>query len=223
MHFRENADVLTFGGEKIGRIERVVVDPATDKVTHLVVKKGLLLTRDKVVPVDQIESTAEEQVVLKKIAAEPDAFPNFEETEHIPVAGIEEFERREAEQAQRVIWYHTRIELPWWSRGPYPGSSKPLFVKKTRRNIPEGTIPLEEGAKVVDAGGDAVGEIEEVYAEPEEHRVTHLLISRGTFSKEKKLIPSMWVKDIFENSVRLSVKNEVIESLPDPDSTRRLA
>lgn len=221
MHFRENAEVLTSGGEKIGRIDRVVVDPATDEVTHLVVKKGLLHTRDKVVPVDQIQSTTEEQVVLKKTADDPEAFPNFEETQHIPVAGIEEFERREAEQAQRVIWYHTRIELPWWSRGGYPGSSKPLFVKKTRRNIPEGTIPLEEGAKVVDAGGDAVGEIEEVYAEPEEHRVTHILISRGRFSKEKKLIPSMWVKDIFENSVRLSVKNEVIENLPDPEPASR--
>jgi len=39
-------------------------------------------------------------------------------------------------------------------------------------------------------------------------------------SKEKKLIPSMWIKDIYEDSVRLSVKNQVIESLPEPESTR---
>jgi uncharacterized protein YrrD len=221
MHFRENAAVLTSGGEKIGRIDRVVVDPATEAVTHLVVKKGLLFTRDKVVPVDQIESTTEEQVVLKQTAADPEAFPDFEQTQHIPVAGIEEFQRRQASEAQKVIWYHTRIEMPWWTQGGYPGPSKPLFVKKTRRNIPEGSIPLEEGAKVVDAGGDAVGEIEEVYAEPEEHRVTHILIARGPFSKEKKLIPSMWVKDIFESSVRLSVKNEIIENLPDPEASRR--
>ena len=219
MNFRENAHVLTSGGEKIGRIDRVVVDPATEEVTHLVVKKGLLFTRDRVVPVDEIESTTDEQVVLKK-SADPDTFPSFEQTQHIPIAGIEEIKNREAEEARKLIWYHTRIEMPWWSQGGYPGPSKPLFVKKTRRNIPEGTIPLEEGARVVDAEGDAVGEIEEVYAEPAEHRVTHLLISRGALSKEKKLIPSMWIKDIYEDSVRLSVKNQVIESLPKPESTR---
>jgi len=218
MHFRENAAVLTFGGEKIGRIDRVVIDPATGEVTHLVVKKGLLLTKDKVVPVDQIDAATEQRVSLKKSAADPDVLPDFEETQHIPVAGIEEFKRREAEDAQRVMWYHTRINLPWWNTGPAPSPPKPLFVKETQRNIPEGTIPLKEGAKVLDAEDNSVGDIEEVYAEPEEHRVTHLLISRGTLAREKKLIPSAWVKDIFEDSVRLSVKNDVIENLPAPEA-----
>jgi hypothetical protein len=35
MKFKENTDVMTSGGEKIGRI-----DPATGEVTHLVVKKA---------------------------------------------------------------------------------------------------------------------------------------------------------------------------------------
>jgi sporulation protein YlmC with PRC-barrel domain len=161
MLFKEHADVVTSHGEKIGRIDRVVVDPANDEVTHLVVKKGLLLTRDKVIPVDQIDSTTEQQVLLKKDASNPDEFPDFEETQHIPVADSEEFKRREAERAREVIWYHTRVNIPWWSGGPTPNRPKPLFVKKTRRNIPEGTIALEEGARVVDAVGDSVGEIEE--------------------------------------------------------------
>jgi uncharacterized protein YrrD len=213
MQFRENADVMTSDGEKIGRIDRVVVDPTTGEVTHLVVKKGLLFTRDKVVPVDRLEVTAEKQVVLKELADDPDSFPDFEETQYVPTAGIEEFRRREAEQAHQVIWYHTRVSVPWWGEGPDPSLPKPLFIKKTRRNIPEGTIPLDEGAKVVDAAGNSVGEIEEVYAEPEGHRITHLLISRGTISKEKKLIPSVWIKDIFEDSVRLSVGSKLIENL----------
>jgi uncharacterized protein YrrD len=223
MQFRENADVKTSGGEKIGRIDRVVVDPATGEITHLVVKKGLLFTQDKVVPVDLIESTTEKQVVLKQREADPDAFPDFEETQHIPAGGYEDFKRREVEQARRVIWYHTQINSPWWTGGPAPAAPKPLFIKKTQRNIPEGAIPLEEGAKVVDAEGDSVGEIEEVYAEAEEHRVTHILISSGTFSKEKKLIPSAWLTDILEDSVRLSVKKKVIENLPASQSVAQKA
>lgn len=37
MEFREGTDVVTAGGEKVGEIERVVIDPRTREVTHIVV------------------------------------------------------------------------------------------------------------------------------------------------------------------------------------------
>jgi uncharacterized protein YrrD len=218
VHFKQDADVLTSDGREAGRIDRVVVDPSTGAITHLVVKKGLLLTRDKVVPVDQVDTTTNDQVLLKKNADKVEEFPDFEETEHIPVGGLEDFGQRESEQARRVIWYHTRTGVPWWRPDPYPGHRKPLFTKKAERNIPEGSVSLEEGAKVVDAKGASVGQVEDVYAEPVEHRLTHVLVSTGTFSKKKKLIPTVWVKDIFEESVRLSVDKKVIENLPNAAS-----
>jgi uncharacterized protein YrrD len=223
MHFKGNADVLTSKGRKIGRIDRVVVDPETGVVTHLVVKKGVLFTRDKVVPVDQVDTTGEDQVLLKSGADNPDELPDFEETRHIPVGGIEDFKERESEEARRMIWYHNETGIPWWGPGSYPVHPKPLYVKKTERNVPEGTIALEEGAKVLDARGDPVGEVEDIYAEPEEHRVTHVLVSSGTFSKERKLIPTAWVRDVFEDSVRLSVDKKIIENLPEASSSAEKA
>lgn len=216
MHFKENADVMTSRGRRVGRIDRVVVDPTNGEATHLVVKKGLLFRQDKVIPIERIEGTAENQVILKTGPDDEDAFPDFEEAEHIPVEGVEDFKRRETEHARRVIWYHTRINAPWWGDGAYPAYPKPLFVTKTRRNIPHGSVPLEEGAEVVDARGSALGRIEDVYAEPDEHQVTHLLISRGILSKKKKLIPSAWIKDLLEDSVRLTVEKKIIDALPDP-------
>jgi uncharacterized protein YrrD len=217
MHFKENADLLTADGKTIGRIDRIVIDPGTEEVTHLVAKKGLLFTRDKVVPIDQVDIASEEQVRLKRGAPEPDEFPDFEETEHIPIGSPEDFSKREAEKARGMIWYHTRISIPWWGAGPSPNLPKPLFVKRAQRNIPEGSIPLDEGAKVIDVKGDPVGNVAEVYAEPQEHRVTHILVSSGTLFKEKKLIPSAWVKEIFEDSVRLKLAKKVIENLPDAE------
>jgi len=41
MQFRENADVFTPAGEKIGRLDRVVIDPGSFEVTHIVTQKGL--------------------------------------------------------------------------------------------------------------------------------------------------------------------------------------
>jgi sporulation protein YlmC with PRC-barrel domain len=46
MQFKENAEVFTSTGEKDGRIDRVVIDPNSNELTHLVVKKGFLFTKD---------------------------------------------------------------------------------------------------------------------------------------------------------------------------------
>jgi hypothetical protein len=59
----------------MGRINRVVVDPASGEPTHLVVEIGP--ARLKVVPTDQIDTVTEQQVLLKKGAANPVDFPDF--------------------------------------------------------------------------------------------------------------------------------------------------
>ena len=56
MYFKENAEVVTSEGDKIGQIDRLVMDPRSKELTHLVVKKGFLFTKDKVVPLDCVES-----------------------------------------------------------------------------------------------------------------------------------------------------------------------
>ncbi|MGD8948287.1 MAG: PRC-barrel domain-containing protein, partial [Desulfobacterales bacterium] len=80
MQFKENSEVVTSVGEKVGRIDRVVIDPNSKEMTHLVVKKGLLFTKDKVVPLDHVETANEGGVVLKEGQKDPDDFPDFEET-----------------------------------------------------------------------------------------------------------------------------------------------
>jgi sporulation protein YlmC with PRC-barrel domain len=67
MQFKENAEVLTSSGEKVGRIDRVVIDPKSKELTHVVVKKGFLFTKDKVVSVDHVETTNEDRILLKRI------------------------------------------------------------------------------------------------------------------------------------------------------------
>jgi uncharacterized protein YrrD len=73
---------------------------------------------------------------------------------------------------------------------------------------------LEEGAKVLSADGEHAGDIEQVYADDEEQRVTHLLIFKGRVLKSRRLIPSMWVDSFGEEVVRLSAGDRFIEGLP---------
>lgn len=217
MQFKENAEVSISDGEKVGRIDGVVIDPNSRELTHLVVKKGFLFTKDKVVPIDLVETANKNRVVLKQDVGDPDDFPDFEEAHYLPLEEARTSGNRGPGRISRLAWYYPLPRKAWWhtQMSAYPGFPEPPFLRRTELNIPDDTVPLEEGAKVVSSEGDHVGDVERVYAEEEEQRGTHLLISQGLISTSQKLITSMWVDRVFEDEARLSISKAFIEELPE--------
>lgn len=217
MEFKENAEVQTADGEKVGRIDRVVMDVKSKELTHLVVKKGVLFTKDKVIPIKHVESADEDRVVLKKDVKDPDDFPDFEETHYVEAGEGKAYPQYEHFGKRPLAWYFPLPAEAWWRMpvGYHSGHREPPYVRRTELNIPEGTVALEEGAKVVGSEGDHVGNVERVYAEEKEQRATHLLISKGTISKMQKLIPTMWVDYVLDDEVWLSVDKSFVENLPE--------
>jgi uncharacterized protein YrrD len=222
MLFAENAEVQTADGRKVGRVDRVVIDPESKKMTHLVVKKGFLFTRDKVVPIEEINSTSEDSIVLKAERNASYDYPDFEETHFVPVKDDETSSYQDRRPASKLAWYHPVPNAAWWrlEMGSYPGFKRPPYVRTTDRSIPEGTVPVEEGAKVLSKDGEHVGDVERVFTDQDEQRVTHLLIKKGMISKSRKLIPTMWVADVGEKQIRLSIDALFVEHLPEhtPDN-----
>lgn len=45
MKFAENMNVITNDGEQAGQIDRVVLDPHTQEVTHIILREGLYFTK----------------------------------------------------------------------------------------------------------------------------------------------------------------------------------
>lgn len=209
MDYREDAEVITADGRKVGHIDRVVIDPRTKEVTHLVVRKGFIFKRDKVVPVDLVETTAGERVKLKKEAGEGEDFPDFEETHYVQVD--QGGKGPDIPGARPIMWYFPYAGIAWW--GGLRGFPAPLYYDKTERNIPKDAVALEEGAKVISSDGEDLGTVETIYTEPEGRRATHLLISHGLIVKEKKLIPVTWIDKVSEGEVRLGVESKVITRL----------
>lgn len=219
MHFKENAEVVTSELEKIGHLDQVVVDPATEEVTHLVVKKGFLFTQARVILAKYIDTTTPDTVILKKGAPDPDAYPLFEETNFVPVGSFEDFKKETSRNARKLLWYQTSVLLPGEHNRSYPSDSdNPLFYKEKHRNIPDGAVPLEEGAAVTDIAGNDLGKIRDVFVEPESFKVTSILISSGLIKKELKLIPVNWIKEISEDSVQLYLSKETFENLVHADT-----
>jgi uncharacterized protein YrrD len=213
MELNEGTDVFTSSGEQVGKINRFVLDPATNEVTHIVVQKGWLLPADKVVPIAMVNSATKERVVLNKDIVGFDQLPPFEEThfveltqEDIPPTGYPTYQ-----YAPAYYWYPPSGYIGYPRFGAEYYGWPPVT---TTRNIPADTIPLKEGASVISSDGEHVGNVERVFVDSESHRATHFLISEGLLFKEQKLVPAHWVRSVEEDKVHLWVPSRLLERLP---------
>jgi uncharacterized protein YrrD len=213
MQFKEGANVFTSDGTKVGDIDRVVLDPVTKDISHLVVRKGFLFTEDKVVPIELVDSATEERVVLE-VVDDLEALPDFEDTYYVRVGETETQVTQPPGYVGTYYWYPP-VSVNWWTAAPYPAYPRPPYVLKIRRNIPEGTVPLKEGAKVAAFDDEHVGDVERVFADPSQDRATHLLVSQGLLLKEKKVVPTSWITEVKENEVHLAVSSDLLDSLPE--------
>lgn len=209
MQFNIGAKVLTADGEQVGTVDRVVIEPDTQEVTHLVVQKGILFTEDKVIPMSLVSNATEEQVSLQKADDDLDEFPDFVESNFVPADRGPDSVSVTNNRANTFYWYP-----PVGGYGGFAAHAIPRYVVKTE-HIPEGTVALDEGANVISSDGEHVGDVERVFTDSENDRATHLLISEGLFLKEKKLVPTRWIEHVFEHEIRLFVDSELVESLPE--------
>jgi uncharacterized protein YrrD len=214
MELKEGTDVFTSSGEQVGKVNRFVLDPATNEVTHIVVEKGWLFPVDKVVPIAMISSATEERVILNDDAGHFEQLPPFEETHFIEVT------QADLPGTSSYPPYRYASAHYWYPPSGYIGY--PRFGAEyygwppaaTTRNIPADTVPLKDGADVMSSDDEHVGSVERVFIDMESHKATHFLVSSGLLFKEHKLIPAHWVRSVEEDKVHLAVPARVLERLP---------
>ncbi|HEX2992412.1 MAG TPA: PRC-barrel domain-containing protein [Anaerolineales bacterium] len=210
MRLIKGAEVYAANGDKLGSLGRVILDPKSHEVTHIVVEKGMLFTTNKLVPIDNIDPRNEEMIILTSSERDLEELQDFEESEYVNL-DTTDYPTGEVESA---IWYPP-MNSALWRTGMYtPYPAMPVYTMRTTQNIPEGTIALEEGARVVSKDDRHIGNIQQLIVEPQDNRVTHMVISDGFLFKERKLIPVLWITDISENEVHLSVGSGTLERLP---------
>jgi sporulation protein YlmC with PRC-barrel domain len=205
----KNADIFSSVGEKIGKLDRVVLDPDTKEVSHIVAKQGLFFSTSKVIPISYVDLDGK-RITLTKNEMELEDLPDFTETSYIDTDRPDDTE----ENAETVFFYPPR-HVSWWTTGGRIWYPKPRYILKTEEAIPEEAVALEEGATVVGSDGDNIGEIERVIVEESDKHASHIVVSRGLLSKEHKLIPTLWITDVMEDKVYLSIDSEMFEHLPE--------
>lgn len=73
------ANVVTYDGHHAGDVEQILTDPGTNRVTHFVISKGILLAEKKLIPAYWVMNTAEAQVDLSVNKRVLENLPEFAE------------------------------------------------------------------------------------------------------------------------------------------------
>ena len=199
MDFKEGESVYTSDGTEAGRLHRVVIDPETHAVTHIVIQRGLLNKEDKVVAVEKIISSLQDGVILDCSAEELNEMAPLNTTHLVPMTG-----------SGGRDTYVSGAPGSFLNQSP-----EDYVVEEITRTIPEKLVALKEGAQVVSADDDQVGNIERVVTDPQTLQVTHFIVSQGLLRKVRKIVPIGWVSMWDEDKVFLEVGTQQLKELPE--------
>jgi len=172
-----------------GKVSRVIIDPATETVTHLVIEPKHRFGVGRLVPLDLVEITAGD-IRLRCTVEEFGALEPAEETELVDdVTGS--------------------LGLGGLNTPP----QVPVIIQDV---VPLGEADVDRGEPVHALDGE-IGRVQGFLVDPDDHRVTHVLLEEGHLWGRKKVsIPVSAVTGV-ENGIQLSLTKKQVEDLPAAD------
>ncbi len=195
--------VYTADDEHVGDIDRIVLDPVSQALTHVVVRKGVLLREDRLIRFDDISTATPERVNLRQ-GVDADELVPFEEQHFVPLDEVDRPGTRAYEPAFAATWY-----------GPL-GVASPMqedaLVSVRERNIPDRLAAVEAGLPVFTSDHEAVGRLERVVA-TDAGMPTHLVIEAMGLSRARRAVPISWVDHISEGVIQLGATARMIDAI----------
>jgi hypothetical protein len=212
MHVRVGAAVECTDG-KAGNIDRIVMDPATRQITHLVVRLGWFAPRDVVVPVGLATLSNDDSVTLSISKSQIEHMPDLHEERFVSASDLNPPTNY---PAHTVLWLTmpTEADFNVSETNPYAGDYHPLLIEE-RENVPEGSTILRAGMKVR-SGDQELGEVGEVLTDEATGKAGSIVVRSSGHGD--KIVPLDRVREIDEDSIDLSISPEAFDQLPDhPD------
>jgi sporulation protein YlmC with PRC-barrel domain len=174
-----------------GEVSRMIIDPVTDTVTHLVIEPKHRRETARLVPLDLVETTAG-GIRLRCTLAEFGRLDEAEETELVET-GIE---------GMGIATMNTPMGLT------------PAVVTVVEDIVPLGETEIAHGESVHALDGE-IGRVQGFMVHPGDRRVTHVLLREGhLWGRKEVAIPVSAVKKV-ENGIWLKLTKKQVEDLPE--------
>ena len=199
-----HADVYTADDERVGRVTRIVLDPSTWAVSHLVLRKGVVFAEERLVPIGDIATATPDRVDLHQGVGAEDLVP-FVGRYYAP---LDETDPPAGPRDQGI-----RLAMPL--SGPF-GAAMPVadaeLVPVDERNIPERLTVLEFGLPVIASDGHEVGRLERVVTS-ESGQPSHVVVEEGGLMPERRPVPNDLVSGVAEDRVALGTTRRRFEAI----------
>lgn len=204
-----------------GTLARVVVNPVTRSLTHLVVEPAHGRSFGRLVPIELVGS-ADGTVHLTCTREHFNTLEEAEETDFLSGAGGE----WGYEQGQM-------LSFPFFGLGmggmgglgmgglgaTAPGTPLPRQTV-TYDKVPLGEVEVRRGEHV-EATDGRIGQVQGLVVDPADHHVTHFLLEEGhLWGKKQVAIPIGAVTRVEDDVVRLKLSKDEVRDLPAVDVSR---
>jgi hypothetical protein len=188
----------------IGHSEYVLINPVIEQVTHLVVKEDTAPNTEYVVPVELVAESTADTIRLHCNKEELEKLDPFIKTTVI-----------ENRVPNRNFGYSGGI----YGLGsnffiPFVTSESTIYDSEEIQQIPAGELAVQRGTRV-EATDGYVGKVDEFVVNPENGRITHLVMREGhLWGKKDVIIPLSAMGETHEDTVFLKLSKDQIEALP---------
>jgi len=181
---------------RCGRSTLIILNPASGVVTHIVVQAPRPTRAERLVPIDWIENTAADVIVLNRLKTDFDHLDLFRSTDFI----YTEIPLYAMDPKLTAIW-------------PYVVPTKRIVDDSVQRIEPE-KLAIRKGASVRALDG-RIGRVEEFIVGERLGRISHLIIRGGPIlEKTDVAIPLAYIDHVEEDVVFLNVEKKTISELP---------
>jgi sporulation protein YlmC with PRC-barrel domain len=190
-----DAEVICSDGN-CGQVTYVIIDPTTEKITHVVVRERHFPNEERLVPLDFVGDTTSDSLHL-----------NCDQNH---LARMQRFIKHEFMETSVPFESYASSRYLLW---PYDIPEEHLVDIK-HEQIPPGELAVRRGAQVIAKDGP-VGRVDEFLIDPASGSVTHVILREGHLWGQKDVvIPVSQIDHVMENSVYLKLDKKRIESLP---------
>ena len=193
-----------------GQLSRIITDPATRKITHLVIKPGHRKS-DRLVPIGLVDMAADD-IILRCTLAE---FEELQPAEEIDLVEGDEYGGGYG-GAESVQGYGNvgSMGVGGSASGASIGGSLGHHVRTvTQHVVPMGEAELIPGEHVHAVDGE-IGEVLGFVVNPDDQQVTHVVLKEGhLWGRREVAIPISAVTAIDEG-IRLNMTKKQVEDLP---------
>jgi hypothetical protein len=195
-----------------GEVTRMITDPATRTVTHLVIDpKHRDEHQGRLVPLELVDTTAG-GIRLRCTVAEFDA---LEPAEEVVVAEAGDYEGGYRPTDPVVSYGDSRstgleFSVSGMNVGSKLGHRIPTVVNDI---IPAGETELRHGERIQALDGE-IGQVQGFIVNPEDHKVTHVLLIEGHLWGRKEVAIPLSAVTRMDDEIQVNLTKKQVEQLP---------